>query len=680
MGLESTPQEYVEKIVGIFREVRRVLRDDGVLFLNLGDSYTQKGCGPRDPERWPKQSRNDHMPPRTTRQKGIRAKNRLGIPHRVVFALQDDGWVWRDEIVWEKCLSGGSWVYAKTQKGEMPIMVKDLVRLNPKTVQLWDGGKWTQVVDWSRSADSGNKLELVLRSGERIGCTGTHRWPTQRGNVRADELMVGDVIQTCNLPEPPNPGRPEHLADDALWFVGLYLAEGSRSGDKIQIAGHADESNWFGRIESVAKHYGGSATKTVSGNKLCIRVYGRLLVALLETYIGGVDAESKHLKVAAWSLPNASLREIVNGYLDGDGHKDRDNPRYRLGFCRNYSLERDLRTLAARLSATLTLKPCVASSQWGKFPAFKGEWRWDRTGHWNEKDRGEIVKIRASRARHCWDISVADEPHLFALASGVLTHNSNPMPESVNDRTTKAHEFVFLLTKSAKYFYDAEAIKEPAVTSRKDILRAKITGRGKQPCGTAVLGSPNRDRSGGFPQADPDNPTRNARSVWEITSQAYKGAHFACMPPKLAARLIQAGSSEHGACPACGAPYRRQVSKTRLYRERPNSLTKRTGEDGTGNYCPNDVAGVKAETIGWKPSCKCDSGVVPSTVFDPFGGSGTTVAEANRLGRSGIMMDLNADYLKLAEDRIRKARIKAGLDVDAGKYPIIAEIERRNAS
>lgn len=102
IGLEETPAEYVEKLVRVFRECRRVLRDDGVLYLNLGDSYAGGGCGTRDPERWPKQSRNDHMPTHAKKNTGMKDKDQLGIPHRVYFALQDDGWYGRQDIVWSK--------------------------------------------------------------------------------------------------------------------------------------------------------------------------------------------------------------------------------------------------------------------------------------------------------------------------------------------------------------------------------------------------------------------------------------------------------------------------------------------------------------------------------------------------------------------------------------------------
>jgi hypothetical protein len=90
IGLEETPQEYVERLVGVFREARRVLSDAGTLWLNLGDSYSHGGCGARDAERWPKQSRNDHIARHAKKNTGVKPKELLGIPWRVALALQAD--------------------------------------------------------------------------------------------------------------------------------------------------------------------------------------------------------------------------------------------------------------------------------------------------------------------------------------------------------------------------------------------------------------------------------------------------------------------------------------------------------------------------------------------------------------------------------------------------------------
>lgn len=104
IGLEATPDAYVAELVAVFREMRRILRLDGTLWLNLGDSYAGGGCGARDPIRWPKQSRSvgSTMPVHSKKSTGLANKQRLMIPARVALALQADGWWLRDEIIWRK--------------------------------------------------------------------------------------------------------------------------------------------------------------------------------------------------------------------------------------------------------------------------------------------------------------------------------------------------------------------------------------------------------------------------------------------------------------------------------------------------------------------------------------------------------------------------------------------------
>lgn len=103
IGLEETPEQYVDALVTVFREVRRVMKDDGTLWLNLGDSYNSGFPGGRDPTRWPKQSRNDHKPAsRPASVTGCKHKDLIGIPWLVAFALRADGWYLRQDIIWNK--------------------------------------------------------------------------------------------------------------------------------------------------------------------------------------------------------------------------------------------------------------------------------------------------------------------------------------------------------------------------------------------------------------------------------------------------------------------------------------------------------------------------------------------------------------------------------------------------
>src|SRR5262249_18267923 len=151
------------------------------------------------------------------------------------------------------------------------------------------------------------------------------------------------------------------LTADAFWFAGLFLAEGSRSGSTLQIAGHIKEEARLARIRDIVAHYGGSARSYNHKSKTQnnpIPNLGRFF--LLQALIAGRTAKDKRLRPWTWHFRDWALKEIARGYLEGDGCID--GQRVRLGFCRNYSLERDLRTLAARLGATLTLKPNTSTA------------------------------------------------------------------------------------------------------------------------------------------------------------------------------------------------------------------------------------------------------------------------------------------------------------------------------
>jgi DNA modification methylase len=128
-----------------------------------------------------------------------------------------------------------------------------------------------------------------------------------------------------------------------------------------------------------------------------------------------------------------------------------------------------------------------------------------------------------------WRVAFALQADGWYLRQDIIWHKPNPMPESVTDRCTKAHEYVFLLSKSARYFYDAEAVKEGGA-GRLDL------GRMTRP--EARLGGGKWSNDCGL-RAEPG---RNRRSVWTVATQPYSGAHFATFPPKLIEPCILAGS------------------------------------------------------------------------------------------------------------------------------------------
>lgn len=220
-----------------------------------------------------------------------------------------------------------------------------------------------------------------------------------------------------------------------------------------------------------------------------------------------------------------------------------------------------------------------------------------------------------------WRVAFALQDDGWYLRADNVWSKPNPMPESVTDRPTKSHEYVFLLTKNARYYYDAEAVREPVVSSPSDVRKmreqkARIGGktltagdlRYKAHSGTNI----GKKRGVGDPDAG-----RNLRSVWTITTTPFPGTHFAVFPEALPERCIRAGTSEHGACGTCGAPFRR----------------------------------VKT-AVGWEPTCDhADESPAPCVVLDPFAGSGTTLRVARRLGRDFIGIELNPEYAEMARER-----------------------------
>ena len=193
----------------------------------------------------------------------------------------------------------------------------------------------------------------------------------------------------------------------------------------------------------------------------------------------------------------------------------------------------------------------------------------------------------------------------------------------------------------------------------------------------------------------------NKRTVWSIPTQAYSGAHFATFPEELPRTCILAGTSERGVCADCGAPWTRVTEKqdpngrlgSQYVEDRYNDLAKgaRGVPSGDGrpttqtlgwqptcgctltcphhgkepnerkpSHMPNGRS--KTSSTGWTPqrdtpngwqaSCTCGANVIPATVLDPFAGSGTTIGRGPAVGRRGIGLDLNAEYLKLAAKRI----------------------------
>ncbi len=237
------------------------------------------------------------------------------------------------------------------------------------------------------------------------------------------------------------------------------------------------------------------------------------------------------------------------------------------------------------------------------------------------------------------------------LRSDIIWAKPNPMPESVTDRPTSSYEHIFLLAKSAKYFYDAEAVKEGAIQGDNNV-RDRRSGKCNAIPGQAPQGYLLRN----------DYGKRNLRNVWTITTQPYPEAHYATFPEELPRRCILAGTSAKGNCAECGKPWVRVVEKKPYGKEGWGPARKdHTGDGGVqgAQSMIRDGMGaagyVNTKTLGWQPSCTCGADTVPPIVLDPFFGSGTVGVVAEQLQRDWIGIEISREYIE------KQAKKRTGL-------------------
>lgn len=318
-----------------------------------------------------------------------------------------------------------------------------------------------------------------------------------------------------------------------------------------------------------------------------------------------------------------------------------------------------------------------------------------------------------------WMLAFALRSDGWYLRSDIIWHKPNPMPESVHDRPTKSHEYIFLLSKSQKYFYDKVAIMQDlAVSTQKDYRLLKenyqpprvdrgfpdehqnrsgllIDQRQKFAWGRAIDGSIDDNRKGNGQRiaktksgnllhkvgSERDCPAdnhanvcssvpweglrANKRTVWTVPTIPFDEAHYATFPEQLIIDCIKAGTSVHGCCVECGAPYKRVTEKKLVpgpqasYNTVSDSRDRSADENDQGSnrvkdgHMPGWVEDVK--TLGWQRTCKCAAEEIkPCIVLDPFAGAGTTPLVAQSHGRNWIAFELKKENIEISNRRLIK--------------------------
>jgi len=313
-------------------------------------------------------------------------------------------------------------------------------------------------------------------------------------------------------------------------------------------------------------------------------------------------------------------------------------------------------------------------------------------------------------------VALAAQADGWWVRSIIIWSKPNPMPESCKDRPTESHEYIIMLTKSSKYYWDINAVREANTEGTLDRLKSgSVQSSGKNPKNIAakrwggqedyVIASGRNIRTVWTMNTEPfglemclkcktiydssdyhtlskreiptptaDNPDATQTQIWCICCRGWTDSpedwlsHFAVFPTQLPRRCILAATSEKGNCSKCGKPWLRLVEKTKT-NVRPHRLYSGKAYDATHTDLGKEVrpsAGFSrtgeqfewaTETLGWQPQCKCNAEIVPPIVLDPFSGAGTTGLVAKQLGRRAILIDTSEDYCTMSRRRIEEVPI-----------------------
>ncbi len=526
-GLEPTPEMYVQHTIEILREIRRVLRNDGVVFWNIGDSYAG---------------------------------------------------YWGDK-------------YAHKPFGE------------------------------DRTPDAStppHKASLPFAKSKRID-RGSGRWgggnSPASGVLKPKDLCLIPFRVALEAQKPYQEFTIKELSDRA-WLAGIVDGEGCIGIHHVERDDRGNHYHQFQPFISV-----GSIDLPLI--ERIVRIT-RMNGTRQKTEAGDVDRRginSRHANYE-WRVEGTNAIKIIEDVFP------------------NLTIKRNQAKIAYELAE------CHAphTGKGHKVPA-------DITAYklklWQMiKDCNQRIDIEVNLP----DVPQHIEPGWW-VRSVIIWSKPNPMPESVTDRPTESHEYILMLTKNSRYYWDADAVREPAqdwgIRDRSNwSARVNAPLYGQKP----NMGGEN----GNYAETG-----RNIRSVWEFPTQPYPEAHFAVFPEKLPELCIKAATPEVGCCSKCGSPWER-VTETKFIPQQdvkdPAKLQKRSnkGMDSSNNWGDTPRGTTESKTLGWQPTCKCNADKVPSIVLDPFAGAGTTLWVAKKLNRKAVGYEISEEYCQLIIERIRQ--------------------------
>lgn len=515
LGLEPDFNLFVDHLVMVFEEVKRVLKPTGSCYVNMGDTYG--GACSRASEG----GRAGFGDPREIVVNRGYDKCLLMVPERFAIAMIDRGWILRNKIVW--CLEETTKLFVKIDGLYYHLTIKELYDRKNKNIfvltqDIQGKNIWIKVKNIFNNGQQ-ECLKIVTKTGREIVCNFEQQFVYKKTSIKvenqefrkikikkANELNDKDYLYVNINVDCMQEGIRDDY--DKGFVVGFYLAEGSFVKNRIGVYKNTKyflyaQRRWGknekqNKIVAVQFSCGIDDIKRGYIDKLKmydvkIRQYGncvnvqsrdRNLLDLIQEFVQGDLCDGKYLTNKVYNQSKKFLEGIIDGFVSGDGYYNKE--RYTVRIKPNYNLKDDLMLICRLLGYDFRFYSVYKVKNNNKyydvmsFAIRKNSYRSMQFNCYSDK----VEKIEKVGIKNVYDIEV--EPiytsycgkgksskitkekkknkynNLYFLSNGVWTHNCKPnaMPSSVTDRLKNTWEYVFFFTKNKKYYYDLNAIRE----------------------------------------------------------------------------------------------------------------------------------------------------------------------------------------------------------------------------
>lgn len=726
LGLEPTPEEYVQRLVGVFREVRRVLRGDGTLWLNLGDSYaaTMKGTGGTDSSGL--NAKRDTAGNLAADRKsqptnkgyrldiaasGLKPKDLVGIPWRVAFALQADGWYLRSDIVWAKPNPMPESVTDRPTKsheylfllakGQRTTRVVEGPYLRDKFVHFSDHGRLDSADFRGRQICIG-LASAILDSAESDDNLGLSALDPQVRHQRGDGY---DGVPVGDSPQMHGPAvlasrflRSETSAEEFMGEVHrLFVA--LPDGDDLL-------KRWAPSVladtPSVYRYGDGSVAINDAGkvSKFDL-LHNEVSISRPSGCSYFYDADAVRESAIKGSA-NAGDRNYRAG-TDGNQRKNCGQTEQQQGSGRN---RRSVWTIATQpfngWFETVRKVPVEADAgvdgiQRTASPDCPVHGSADRQG--STPPGGERVDDSSTRSPRSSESPAPSRPP--DSASTPTTREPSRLAHSLDCGCHVCSPSATGHSSGSRKTDPAPVTSPPCSADARTTPRTGRTRESRESCEQPPRTPSSKNESAGMASSgDHGTSHHTARTRTQpgscgasdppvCTCSFYiekrsKTSHFAIMPPALVRPCILAGTSARGVCPECGTPWVRVVERSQAPTVAPSEIDRYgTGDAGVhrrvGGQYQKWLNANPPQTTGWRPTCAHTADPVPATVLDPFAGAGTVPLVAAENGRDYLGIELNPEYAEMARERIRlRGRTPTADEVEPGQASLFPPpVDRR---